>query len=44
MRSYDALGMTDLRDDTKRVIDANYPNSAFANQSLERTKPWWSLW
>jgi outer membrane protein assembly factor BamD len=44
MRSYDALGMTDLRDDVQRVIDANYPNSRFAKESLVKTKSWWSLW
>jgi outer membrane protein assembly factor BamD len=26
-RSYDALGLTQLRDDAKRVFDKNYPNS-----------------
>ena len=44
MRSYDALGMTDLRDDTQRVISANYPNSQFEGERLQKTKTWWSLW
>jgi outer membrane protein assembly factor BamD len=44
MRSYDALGMVELRNDTQRVMDTNYPNSQFANDSLNTTKSWWTLW
>src|SRR4030095_7048942 len=28
-RSYDALGMTQLRDDTRRVMEKNYPRSDY---------------
>ena len=28
-KSYDALGMEQLRDDAKRVLDGTYPNSKF---------------
>jgi len=38
--SYDALGMTQLRDDTRRVIEKNYPNSGAAKNQT----PWWKLW
>jgi outer membrane protein assembly factor BamD len=41
-RSYDALGMTQLRDDTRRVMQASYPNSAPPTQ--DGTKSWWQLW
>lgn len=45
IRSYDALGLTDLRDDTRRVMDASYPASDFLNQGFRRSKgPWWKLW
>jgi outer membrane protein assembly factor BamD len=45
MRSYDALGMTQLRDDAKRVLERNYPNSTFVSQGFQRAKePWWKLW
>ena len=44
--SYDALGMTQLRDDARRVLEQNYPNSAFAKNPLtgRTSKPWWQLW
>lgn len=45
VRSYDALGMTDLRDDARRVLTTNYPNSEFIAQGFrEKEKPWWQLW
>ena len=44
-KSYDALGMAQLRDDTKRLLDTNYPNSDFLVKG-EPTKetPWWRFW
>ena len=44
--SYDALGMAQLRDDTKRVLEKNYPNSSFLKNPLigRVSKPWWQLW
>ena len=45
MRSYDALGMTDLRDDTRRVLIATYPQSEYLGKGLKSSKdPWWKLW
>ena len=45
VRSYDALGMTQLRDDSQRVLDKNYPNSQYSAQGLKtRSGPWWKLW
>lgn len=41
-RSYDALGMTQLRDDTRRVIQASFPDNAPLPKA--DTKPWWRLW
>jgi hypothetical protein len=32
IRSYDKLGMTELRDDTERVFKLNYPNSKFLDE------------
>ena len=32
--SYDKLGLTQLRDDTKRVLDKNFPNSKYYKQGL----------
>ena len=45
MQSYDKLGMTDLRDDTKRVMAANYPQSSYVTNGFQKSSdPWWKLW
>ncbi len=44
-RSYDALGMTQLRDDTQRVLAASYPNSSYPSTGFKPVdKPWWKMW
>lgn len=45
VHSYDALGMTQLRDDARRVLLKNFPNSEFL-QGVGRKKkdPWWKIW
>lgn len=43
--SYDALGMTTLRDDAKRVLDKNYPQSArLKSEAAKKGSSWWRLW
>ncbi len=43
--SYDALGMTQLRDDTRRVLEKNYPSSSYlANGFKAKDSPWWKVW
>jgi outer membrane protein assembly factor BamD len=44
MRSYDALGMAQLRDDTRRVLEKNYPQSRYLTGSGSGQKPWWRFW
>jgi outer membrane protein assembly factor BamD len=44
LTAYDKLGMTDLRDDTERVMKKNYPESRLYAEGLERKKAWWKLW
>lgn len=45
IKSYDALGLTQLRDDARRVLDANYPGSTYVSQGFKgAAKPWWRLW
>ena len=45
VRSYDALGMTQLRDDARRVMEKNYPNSSYlARGSRSSQEPWWKFW
>ena len=44
-QAYDKLGMNDLRDDSKRVLDQNYPNSQYLARGFRGPdKPWWQLW
>lgn len=43
--SYDAMGMTALRDDARRVLEKNYPQSAYLQgQAIKKTSAWWKLW
>jgi outer membrane protein assembly factor BamD len=45
MKSYEALDMKDLRDDTERVLRKSYPQSAFlAGKESQGKKPWWKPW
>lgn len=44
-RAYEQLGMNDLRDDTERVLRANFPNSKHLQGSTVGSKPpWWKIW
>jgi outer membrane protein assembly factor BamD len=44
-RSYDRLGLAELRDDAQRVLDKNFPNSRFAGEvAATPDKPWWKIW
>ncbi len=45
MRSYDALGMEKLRDDTRRVMESSYPKSDYLVRGFKgKSDPWWKLW
>ncbi len=41
IKSYDAMGMKDLKADSQRVLDKNFPSVAPAPQ---KTKAWWKFW
>jgi len=44
-KSYDALGIVQLRDDAKRVLEKNYPQSDFlVRGSRSINDPWWKVW
>jgi outer membrane protein assembly factor BamD len=44
-KSYDALGLEQLRDDAKRVLEKNYPQSEFLLRgSRKNLDPWWKVW
>ena len=44
VKSYDALGMADLRDDADRVMRKNFPKSVYFAGGPEDKRPWWQLW
>jgi outer membrane protein assembly factor BamD len=43
VRSYEKLGLTDLANDSRRVLEASYPNSEWATGN-PRKKAWWKFW
>jgi len=44
-KSYDALGMTELRDDTRRIMDKSYPNSQYMSKGFRTAdNPWYKFW
>ena len=44
-KSYEALGMTQLRDDTKRVLERTYPQSEFLGKGFRSAEnPWYKFW
>lgn len=44
IRSYDAMGMKELRDDANRVFLKNYPNSDYLTGKAKSQNPWWKFW
>ena len=45
VRSYDALGLNDLRDDAQRVLTTNYPKSEYLTRGFRGSDdPWWKVW
>jgi len=45
MQSYNALGMDQLRDDTRRVIEKTYPKSQYLSRGFKSSSdPWWKIW
>ena len=42
---YEHLGIEDLRRDTERVLNKNYPNTKFdAQKIISQKKEWWKFW
>ena len=46
IESYDRMGMTELRDDAKKVLAKNFPNDPMARGASNRTPAgsWWKFW
>jgi len=44
VEAYDRMGLTDLRDDAKKVLAKNYPAAPLGEAGRNRVRPWWKLW
>ena len=45
MKSYEALGMDQLRDDSRRILESSYPNGEFTTKGARTMEsPWWKFW
>ena len=45
LKSYEALGLADLRDDAQRVLEKNFPKSAFLGKGVKAgARSWWKFW
>lgn len=42
VRGYDKLGLVQLRDDSRRILEQTFPNSVYVSGSPP--KPWWKFW
>ncbi|SFU28713.1 Beta-barrel assembly machine subunit BamD [Polaromonas sp. YR568] len=44
-KSYDALGMVELRDDTRRILEKSYPQSEYLSKGFKSgDNPWYKFW
>ncbi len=44
-KSYDALGMVQLRDDARRVMETTYPQSEYLSKGFKSVnEPWYKFW
>lgn len=44
VQAYDAMGMTDLRDDARRVLEKSGGAAASLSGAPEQEKSWWQFW
>ena len=44
VEAYDRMGMTELRDDARKVLAKNFPADRMARGGQNRTKSWWKFW
>jgi len=45
VKAYDSLGMVQLRDDARRVLERNYPQSDYLTLGFKPSSdPWWKVW
>ena len=43
-RSYDKLGLVQLKDDTHTIMQRTYPSSGYLTGELGAARPWWKFW
>jgi outer membrane protein assembly factor BamD len=44
-KSYDALGLNELREDTRRVMEKTYPQSEYLSRGFKaKENPWYKFW
>lgn len=44
-KSYDALGMNDLRDDMRRILEKSYPQGQYMSKGFRTAEnPWYKFW
>jgi outer membrane protein assembly factor BamD len=43
VRAYDELGMKELSDSARRVLEKNFPNSSYV-KGAKKKAPWWRIW
>jgi outer membrane protein assembly factor BamD len=44
VKSYDAMGLVELRNDAERVMKKNFPDSQYLSGNVRKDKPWWVIW
>jgi outer membrane protein assembly factor BamD len=44
VQAYDALGLSDLRDDAERVMKKNFPESRYLKSGVGTSGKWWQIW
>jgi len=45
VEAYDRMGVPELRDDAKRVMEKSYPKSEYLSRGFRsKQDPWWKLW
>ena len=44
VRSYDKLGLAQLRDDARAIMQKTYPSSRYLAGDLGASRPWWKFW
>jgi len=44
IEAYDRMGMTELRDDAKRVLNKNFPADPMGRSGKNRSGSWWKFW